>query len=358
MVDVKELKQNLERLNKATTAASKRKSYLLAEKSVEAIESEFEVINKEIVSKKDELIKLRKENLSLQQDYNILESRVKDIINEKLEVEKKLEVLSRTRSELSSTNLVKAFSDSLGEMETSLKSSSSRVNYSISSMNVKLKTNIAMDGNDLRFQLPKADDLIPADNLSEVEFTISSSSKEPELSSLEDVPDVVGFELGNALAAIKEAGFKQGEIVEKESDLAQGTVISQIPSGSSVAKSGDAVDLVISKITSVEVPDVVGNTLATAKKSLDDVGLSLGKVTEEVNSLKAGTVIGQSVEAGIYADIGDAIDLVVASSKTQFAAVSEGKVVNPTISRSSAASMTGTTARISPTRKSLTRKQL
>ncbi|MBP1909300.1 PASTA domain-containing protein [Methanolobus bombayensis] len=356
MVDVNELKQNLEKLNRATTAASKRKSYLLAERSVEAIESEFDVINKELVSKTDELVQLRKENLSLKQDYNILESRVKDLINEKLEIEKKLEVLSRSRSELSSTNLVKAFSDSLDEMESSLKSESSRVEYSVSSMNIKLKTNIAMEGNDLRFQLPKADDLIPANNLSEVQFTISSSSKEPVLSSLVDVPDVVGFELDNALAAIKEAGFNQGEIIEKESKFVQGTVLSQIPSGSSVAKSGDAVDLVISKITSVEVPDMTGNTLAVAKKSLIDSGLSLGKVTEEANSLKAGTVVSQSVEPGTYVDIGDAIDLVVASSKTEFAAVSGRPLANEDVSRFASRSVLRNVPRISSTRKSLSRK--
>ena len=121
MTDVSELRKNIESLNKATTAASKRKSYLLAERSVASIEAEFNNINKELVSKSDTLEKLRKENLALKQEYNVLDSRVKDIINEKLEMEKKLEQLSRTRPELSSTNLVKAFSDSLNSMDSSLK---------------------------------------------------------------------------------------------------------------------------------------------------------------------------------------------------------------------------------------------
>ncbi|SDF65702.1 serine/threonine protein kinase [Methanolobus vulcani] len=356
MVDITDLRKNIESLNKATTAASKRKSYLLTERSIATIESEVDTINKELISKTDALEKLQKENLALKQEYNILDSRVKDIINEKLEIEKKLEQLSRTRSELSSTNLVKAFSDSLQSMDSSLKGSSSRVNYSISSMNIKLKTNIAMDGNDLRFQLPKADDVIPASNLSEVEFTITSSSKAPELASFEDVPGVVGLELESALSVIKEAGFVQGEIIEKDSELAQGTVLSQIPSGSSVAKPGDAVDLVISKITSVEIPDLTGNTLAAAKKSLADIGLSVGNVTEEINSMKAGTIIGQSVEAGSYTDIGSAIDLVVASSKIEFAAVSGKTTVNPIISRSVDKTTSDISTRISSTRRSVLRK--
>jgi serine/threonine-protein kinase len=246
MTDVTELRKNLERLNKATTAASKKQSYTLVEKNIAAFETEFDAINKELVSKSEDLEKLKKENLTLKQEYNVLNSRMKDIINDKLEVEKKLEQLSRNRSELSSVNLVKAFSDSLENMDNSLKSGTSGTNYSISSMNIKLKTNIAMKGNDLCFQLPKADDVIPADNLSEVEFTISSSSKESGFSRYVDVPDVVGIDLETALSAIKEAGFVCGEVIEKESDLAQSTVLSQIPSGNSVEKSGDAIDLVIS----------------------------------------------------------------------------------------------------------------
>ncbi|WMW25824.1 PASTA domain-containing protein [Methanolobus sediminis] len=356
MVDITDLRKNIESLNKATTAASKRNSYLLAERSIAAIESDFENLNKDLISKTAALEKFQKENLALKQEYNILDSRVKDIINEKLEIEKKLEQISRTRPELSSENLVKAFSDSLQSMESSLKSSSSRVNYSVSSMNIKLKTNIAMSGNDLRFQLPKADDIIPASNLSEVEFTISSSSKGPEFASYEDVPNVVGLELDAALATIKEAGFVKGELIEKDSELAQGTVLSQIPSASSVAKSGDAVDLVISKITSVEVPDLTGNTLAVARKLLEEIGLFIGNVTEQVNSLKAGTVISQSVEAGSYAGIGAAIDLVVASSNIEFAAVSGKTVTSPTISRSTAKAISGTATRISSTRKIISRK--
>jgi serine/threonine-protein kinase len=355
MVDITDLRKNLESLNKATTAAAKRKSYLLAERTIAAMESEFDTINKDLVSKTDALEILQKENLALKQEYNILDSRVKDLINEKLEIEKKLEQLSRTRPELSSTNLVKAFSNSLESMDSSLNSSSSKVNYSISSMNIKLKTNIAMKNDDLCFQLPKADDIIPASNLSEVEFTISSSSKAPEFNSYEDVPDVVGLELDAALTIIKEAGFVQGEIIEKESDFVQGTVLSQMPSGNSVAKPGDTVDLVISKITSVEVPDLAGNTLAVARKSLEDLGLSSGKVTEQVNSLKAGTVIGQSVEAGKYVDLETAIDLVVAISKIEFAAVSGNTAVRP-ISTSIAKSPVSVGARISSTRKSVLRK--
>ncbi|WP_406661853.1 PASTA domain-containing protein [Methanolobus sp. ZRKC3] len=315
MSNITDLKQNIERLNKSTTATSKRQSYALVQKSIEGVESEFEAVREELTSKTDTLEQLKKENLVLKQDYTILNSRVQVILREKEEAEKKLEKLSRTRPELSSANLVKAFSDSFEKMGESINSSSSRVNYGVNSMNIKLKTNIAVQGSELRFQFPKADDIIPADNLSELEFTIRSSPKEPEFSSYVDVPDVMGMGLDAAISTLKNAGFAKGEIIEKDSDIAQGTVLSQMPSGSSVAKSGDAVDLVISKITSVAVPNVVGMTLASAKKTLSASNLSTGKVTEKADSSKAGTVLSQSISSGEFVDIGTSIDIVIAVSR-------------------------------------------
>lgn len=322
MVDITELRTNIDRLNRSKTAESKKQSYNLVQKTIEGLESEYVSIREDLLSKESSLELLKKENLTLKQDYAILDSRLQDLLKEKAEVEKQLEQLSRTRPELTSSNLVQAFRDSLEKMDETMNSTSSNVDYNVSSMNVKLRTNLAVRGNELRFQLPKADDIIPAANLSEVEFTIRSSSKEPDLSDLIDVPDIVGLDLDSAISMINDSGFAKGEVIEKESSLVQGTVLSQIPSGSSVARSGDAVDIVISKITSVPVPDVMGMTLDSAKKELLDNRLSIGKVTEQPDALKVGTVIGQSVVADEYVDVDSSIDVVVASEKVEFAAVS------------------------------------
>ena len=81
-------------------------------------------------------------------------------------------------------------------------------------------------------------------------------------------------------------------------------------------------DLVISKITSVEVPNIVGMDLDSAKKELDAGKIRSGKVTEQSDALNVGKVLSQSVVAGEHADIGTAIELVVGSSKVEFSAVS------------------------------------
>ncbi|WP_342304284.1 PASTA domain-containing protein [Methanolobus sp. ZRKC5] len=355
MSDITELRQNIERLNKSTTAALKKQSYTLLQKNIVGIESELGAVQRELVSKTDVVDELKKENLVLKQDYAILDNRVQEILKEKAESDKKLEQLSRTRPELSSANLVKAFRDSLVQMDESINSESSRVDYNVSSMNIKLRTNIAVKDDELRFQLPKADDVIPADNLSEVEFTINSSSKERIFSDYIDVPDVVGLDMDLAVSIIKAAGFVQGEVIEKDSSLGQATVLSQIPSGSSVAKAGDAVDLVISKITSVEVPNIVGMNLASAQKALEAGKLHSGKVTEQTDAFNVGKVLSQSVAAGEYADIGSAIDLVVATSKVEFTAVSgitAKPVVTGTVRNVRAVLSDRQAARISSVRKS------
>lgn len=361
MADITELRKNVDRLNRSTTAASKKQSYTLVQRAIEDVESTYESIQKELISKEGSLELLKSENLTLKQDYAILDNRVQEILREKAEVEKQLEQLSRTRPELTSSNLVMAFRDSLEEMDGAMNSTSSNVDYSISSMNIKLRTNLAVRDNELRFQLPKADDVIPAANLSEVEFTISSSSKGSVLTDLIDVPDVVGLDMDSAVSIIKDAGFAKGEVIEKESNLIQGTVLSQIPSGSSVARPGDAVDLVISKITSVPVPDLVGMPLVSARSALAKSKLTIGRVTEQADALKAGTVIGQSVVAGDYADIGASIDVIVASEKVEFAAVSgRGGVVNATLNNNGAKTISKISAAkqtsvLSPIRKSISR---
>lgn len=362
MTDITELRKNIDRLNRSTTATSKKQSYTLVQKTVDRLESEYGSVQKELVLKEESLEQLKAENLTLKQDYAILDNRVQEILKEKAEVEKQLEQLSRTRPELTSSNLVKAFRDSLEEMDGVMNSASSNVNYTVSSMNIKLRTNLAVQDEELRFQLPKADDVIPAANLSEVEFTISSSAKKSALSDLIDVPDVIGLDMDFAFSLISDAGFTKGEVTERESDLVQGTVLSQIPSGTSVAKSGDAVDIVISKITSVPVPDVLGMTLDSAKKELVSSRLSLGKVTEQPDALKAGTVVGQSVAAGEYADIDEIIDVVVATEKVEFAAVSgrPGVVNSPVnigLSRSGAkVSLAKHASSLSSDRKSISRR--
>ncbi|AEH61298.1 PASTA domain containing protein [Methanosalsum zhilinae DSM 4017] len=328
MSDIRELRQNIERLTSSANTVLRRQSYDQILKNIENIESELNTSRKEIEIKNRELEQLKKENMDLKHDYTSISRRVEEITKEKAETEKKLEQLSRTRYELSSSNLVKAFRDSIENMEMSLSTESSKKDYHVSSMNIRLKTNIAVRDEEISFQLPKADDVIPPGNLSEIEFSITSLSKDSVFSDYVDVPDVVGMNLDIAQSKLENAGFAIGEILETESELAQGTVISQIPSGNSVAKPGEPVDLVISKIRMVEVPNVVGMNLKSARRILKEGRLDAGKITEREDSSNTGTVLNQSVSPGEHVDTGSNIDLDVAVSEKKMNGKIIGKDVN------------------------------
>ncbi|MGV8897330.1 MAG: Stk1 family PASTA domain-containing Ser/Thr kinase [Rhodoglobus sp.] len=93
------------------------------------------------------------------------------------------------------------------------------------------------------------------------------------------IPDVSGLTVGDATAVLEEAGLAVGEVREEENSdtIRQGSVIRAVPvAGAEIVRQGDAVDLVTSKgVELIEVPDVVGDTWATAKDVLIDAGFDL-----------------------------------------------------------------------------------
>ena len=62
----------------------------------------------------------------------------------------------------------------------------------------------------------------------------------------------------------------------------------------------------------VVVPDLVGESLETAKERLEAVGLRPGKVTKRPSDRKAGTVLSQHPAAGLWLKPSERVDLVVA----------------------------------------------
>jgi beta-lactam-binding protein with PASTA domain len=95
-----------------------------------------------------------------------------------------------------------------------------------------------------------------------------------------EVPDVVDLERESAAATLNRAGLGF-TIREEESDADPGTVIAQDPVGGTVVDKGSRVQLTVAKeLETVEVPNVVGFSRATAEDTLRDAGLR-PVVTEE-----------------------------------------------------------------------------
>ncbi|WP_269849874.1 PASTA domain-containing protein [Methanosarcina horonobensis] len=231
--------------------------------------------------------------------------------NEKAELESRISILQKSRPVISSSNLVNSFASSLAEMDKGLKKVQSGPKYLVSSMNVTLKTNIALEGEELRFQMPKADDIISPENLSTIEFSLKAVPEKSDITSYKEVPDLVGLSKEEAENKLLEAGFKAGEVLEKESNILQGIVIGQLPSGSSLAEPGAVVDLIISKILSVKVPNFSGLGLEAAKTLIEKSRLRLEGIKEKPSDKTPGTVLAQSLTPGSEVEVNSAIVLTV-----------------------------------------------
>ncbi len=311
MKNLSELKSNLEILERSGTIDAGSYAIIMTKLRNAAIE--FESLEKEALVYKDNSEQLLRQKLLLEQEKNILATQVTKLSNEKVELESRISILQKSRPALSSSNIINSFAASLAEMDRGLKKTQSSVKYRVSNMNVTLKTNIALEGEELKFQMPKSDDIISPENLSTIEFSLRAVPEKPDIGSYMEVPNLSGLSKEDAKSKLLDAGFKVGDVLEKESGTPQGTVISQLPSENSLAEPGAEVDLIISRIFSVKVPELVRLELEAAKELIKKSRLKLGTVKEETSGEKPGLVLAQSLSPGSEVNIDSAIALTVST---------------------------------------------
>jgi eukaryotic-like serine/threonine-protein kinase len=127
------------------------------------------------------------------------------------------------------------------------------------------------------------------------------------------VPPVVGLTQALAQDAIEKAGLEVGDVTEQESQSARGAVLSTSPASGEAVAPSTRVDLVVSSgPPAVNAPDVVGQSYATARAMLEQVGLRLGDVMTD--SLATGipqTVISQTPAAGARLMPGTRVSLTI-----------------------------------------------
>lgn len=133
-----------------------------------------------------------------------------------------------------------------------------------------------------------------------------------------EVPDVTGKSKAEAVATLKSKGFQVKEQEQASDEVDAGDVISQDPEGGKTAASDAAITITVSTgPDQVEVPNLVGMTQSSATTKLSDSGLRVGNVTQQESDQSAGTVIGQSVDAGTTVDPDTAVDITVSSGRKQ-----------------------------------------
>ncbi len=125
-----------------------------------------------------------------------------------------------------------------------------------------------------------------------------------------EVPDVAGEDLQDARAELTEAGLTVEVAPEQvTSEYDKGQVARQTPAPGSRAAEGDTVTLTVSKGPEmVEVPDVVGESVADARRTLEKAGFGV-KEDRGLLGLFGDRVREQSVSGGDTAPKGSTITL-------------------------------------------------
>ena len=127
------------------------------------------------------------------------------------------------------------------------------------------------------------------------------------------IPNVKGYSQYTATQKLKSVPLRVSVEETYSSSVAAGKVISQRPSSGTKCSKNATVVIVVSKGNSkVRVPSLTSYTKSEAAKQLSNMGLQLGKVSQEYsNSVRKGLVIRQGTQAGSRVSKGTAISVVI-----------------------------------------------
>lgn len=123
--------------------------------------------------------------------------------------------------------------------------------------------------------------------------------------------NLVGMTQTEAESQLANLKIKIGQVTSEYSDKPAGTILQQSIKANDKVKKGASVDIVVSKgkeIKKVAVPNVIGQSVDTAKASLEAQGFKVNA------SASSGSVTAQSIPAGSQIDTGSVIELTVSEN--------------------------------------------
>ena len=131
-----------------------------------------------------------------------------------------------------------------------------------------------------------------------------------------ELEDLTGRDASEAIAALAAAGVSDVQLEYMQSDLPNGTVVSQSEAAGRASRD-TAIVLQVSG-QSVPVPSLIGLTLEGAQAVIEAEGLNLGTVTEgESADAASGTVIAQSVTPYTQVLLGTAVNLTICKQQQE-----------------------------------------
>ncbi len=159
------------------------------------------------------------------------------------------------------------------------------------------------------------------------------------------VPSVKGLSVPKAEREIRAAGLSPGRVVSQSSAaFPAGQVTGTDPMAGATDPVGTAVTIFVSSgkpstgAPTTSVPDVTGQTQASAETQLQTAGFKVTTSTQSTSNVPAGNVISQSPPGGTNAPTGSTVNIVIAQSQTQTQAPTTAMVPGVVGSTASAAS--------------------
>jgi serine/threonine-protein kinase len=132
--------------------------------------------------------------------------------------------------------------------------------------------------------------------------------------ALADVPSVVGQDVADATATLKDAGFKVVVVNRQDASQPANRVLKQDPPAGGKAGEGSTVTLTVSAgKAKATVPNVVGKDDNDAIAAISQAKLTPRRVTEASSTVDAGKVIRTSPTGGSQVDEGSTVTVVVSS---------------------------------------------
>ena len=262
----------------------------------------------------EDISRIRRELEEAKATIRIKDQKIADLNRGKQDLQVKLDILQRERPKLKPENLIFSFKTALEKMQEGLKISEGRVDYIVSKFDADLKVNVTLDeeGN-INFQLPKLEDIIPSENLSNLRLSIKQVPKAPTPSpETVEVPNLLGMPKDAAFGYIRKANLTVGEITERISQTPPTTILEQYPEPYSRTLVGSPIELTISKVTEVKMPNLIGMDKDTAMNTIKRSKLTVGEITEEASDSPPGTVISQSITADTEVPIETSIAISIA----------------------------------------------
>lgn len=133
-----------------------------------------------------------------------------------------------------------------------------------------------------------------------------------------EIPDVRDLAFEEGVQRLSAGGFKVGSVTRVDDKAyPAGTIIAQNPAAPQKVPSSHMVNLLVSSgtksATFVTVPDLRGKDKENALEILDELGLTMGNISEEPsNSAPAGSIIGTRPKKDARVPSGASVNLILA----------------------------------------------